>query len=101
MKYHCKGNYTMAKTNAKINTTAEKVLEVLKKSNKAMTWAEICEAAGITAKSTGAITRLMASEKNPEGVIEHGEEVEVEVIVKKKAKTYKLVGTTTTTSTAE
>lgn len=98
MKYHCKGNYTMAKTNTKINATAEKVLEVLKKSGKAMTWAEICEATGITAKSTGAITRLMVSEKNPEGVIEHGEEVEVEVIVKKKAKTYKLVDTTTTAS---
>lgn len=89
----------MAKTNTKINATAEKVLEVLKKSGKAMTWAEICEATGITAKSTGAITRLMVSEKNPEGVIEHGEEVEVEVIVKKKkAKTYKLVDTTTTAS---
>lgn len=88
----------MAKTSTKINATAEKVLEVLKKSGKAMTWAEICEATGITAKSTGAITRLMFSEKNPEGVIEHGEEVEVEVIVKKKAKTYKLVDTNTTAS---
>jgi len=74
-----------------LNSTAQKVVDFLTANKgKAFTLAEISETIGVEMKSSGAITRLLKSEKNPNGAIVHGDEVEKEVTVKRKVKTYKI-----------
>ena len=74
-----------------LNPTAQKVVDYLTAhKGEAYTLAELAEAIGVELKSSGAITRLLKSEKNPDGVIVHGAEVEKEVKVKRKVKTYKI-----------
>lgn len=81
----------MATENKKLNPTAEKIVNYLKAhKGESFTFAEISEAVGINPKSTGSITRLIKSEKNPNGIILHGGEREVEVTVKKKVSTYRI-----------
>lgn len=78
------------KTN-KINATAQKVVDFLTTNKgKEFTFAEICEACQLNVKSTGSITKLLASEKNPNGLIKHGAEVVKPVMVNKSFKTYKI-----------
>lgn len=85
---------TAVKTETKtktLNPTAQKVVDYLTTHRgEAYTLAELAEAIGVELKSSGAITRLLKSEKNPNGVIVHGAEVEKEVKVKRKVKTYKI-----------
>lgn len=78
-------------TKKELNPTAKKIVDFLTTNKgKAFTFAEICKEVGINPKSTGSITRLLASEKNPNGIISKGDEREVEVVVKKKVATYKI-----------
>lgn len=80
------------KNEKKLNSTAEKVLNFLTENKgKAFTLQEIGKALNIEFKSSGSITRLLKSEKNPTGIIEHGIEKEVQVLVTRKVKTYMLV----------
>lgn len=80
------------KNEKKLNSTAEKVLNFLTENKgKAFTLQEIGKALNIEFKSSGSITRLLKSEKNPTGIIEHGTEKEVQVLVTRKVKTYMLV----------
>mgnify|MGYP002412779503 CR=1 FL=1 len=79
------------KTTKPLNHTAQKVVDYLTAhKGEAYTLAEIAKAVGVELKSSGAITRLLKSEKNPNGLIVHGAEVEKEVKVKRKVKTYKI-----------
>lgn len=79
------------KTENKMNATAQKIVNFLNANKgKEYTFAEICSALDLNVKSTGSITKLLASEKNPDGLIKHGAEVEREVTVKKSFKTYKI-----------
>lgn len=79
------------KTNTKMNATAQKVVDFLTANKgKEFTFAEICEACHLNTKSTGSITRLLASDKNPDGLIKHGAEVVKPVVVNKPFKTYKI-----------
>ena len=73
----------------KLNGTAQKVVDFLT-ANKgtAYTLEEIANKIGVEMKSSGAITRLLKSEKNPDGLIIHGAEKEKIVQVKRKVKTY-------------
>jgi len=73
----------------KLNGTAQKVVDFLT-TNKgtAYTLEEIADKIGVEMKSSGAITRLLKSEKNPDGLIIHGAEKEKIVQVKRKVKTY-------------
>lgn len=80
----------------KLNATAEKILAFLNAhKGEAFTFDEIKKATGIEAKSTGAITRLMAGEKT-NGVITHGEKKVKEVVVKRKVETYMIANDTDT-----
>lgn len=81
---------TIKKEN-KMNATAQKIVDFLTANKgKEYTFAEICKALDLNTKSTGSITKLLASDKNPDGIIKHGNEVEREVVVKKSFKTYKI-----------
>jgi len=73
----------------KLNSTAQKVVDFLT-ANKgtAYTLDEIADGIGVEMKSSGAITRLLKSEKNPDGIITHGAEKEKIVKVKRKVSTY-------------
>lgn len=74
-----------------LNPIAQKIVDYLTvHKGEAYTLAELAEAIGVELKSSGAITRLLKSKKNPNGVIVHGAEVEKEVKVKRKVKTYKI-----------
>ena len=77
------------KTEKKLNATAQKVVDFLT-TNKGMafTLEEIAGGIGVEMKSSGAITRLLKSEKNPDGMIIHGDEKEKVVQVKRKVSTY-------------
>lgn len=78
-------------TNKEMNATAKKIVDFLTTNKgKEYTFADICKALDLNVKSTGAITKLLKSDKNPNGIISHGVEVEREVIAKKKFQTYKI-----------
>lgn len=84
------------KNEKKLNPTAEKVLNFLTENKgKAFTLQEIGKALNIEFKSSGSITRLLKTEKNPSGVIEHGAEKEMQVLVTRKVKTYMIAGDST------
>lgn len=73
----------------KLNATAKKVVDFLTAhKGTAFTLEEIADGIGIEMKSSGSITRLLKSDKNPDGMIEHGEEKEKIVKVKRKVQTY-------------
>lgn len=75
----------------KLNATATKIVDFLTANKgKEYTFAEICEALNLNVKSTGSITKILKSDKNPNGLISHGAETEREVLVKKKFQTYKI-----------
>lgn len=81
----------MATKTNELNATAKKIVDFLNANKgKAFTFAEICEKCNLNVKSTGSITKLLASEKNPDGIIKHGEEVVKPVMVNKSFKTYKI-----------
>lgn len=80
----------------KLNATAQKVVDFLNAhKGEAFTLEEIADGIGVEMKSSGAITRLLKSEKNPNGLIIHGVEKEKIVKVKRKVQTY-LIETTAT-----
>ena len=86
----------------KMNDNAKKIMDFLNAhKGEAFTFAEINKALGLNLKSTGSITRLMKTEKNPDGIIEHGEEKLVEVVVVKKTKTYMIPSDSTEEPTEE
>jgi len=73
----------------KLNATAQKVVDFLTAhKGEAFTLEEIADGIKVEMKSSGAITRLLKSAKNPDGRIEHGEEKEKIVKVKRKVQTY-------------
>lgn len=76
-------------TEKKLNVTAQKVVDFLNThKGEAFTLEEIADGIGVEMKSSGAITRLLRSEKNPDGKIIHGAEKEKIVKVKRKVATY-------------
>ena len=76
-------------TEKKLNATAQKVVDFLNvHKGEAFTLEEIAKGIGVEMKSSGAITRLLNSAKNPDGIIVHGEEKERVVQVKRKVSTY-------------
>lgn len=93
-KFITRGKIKMKNTEKKLNPTAEKVLNFLMENRgKAFTAAEIGKALNIEFKSTGSITRLLKSEKNPSGIIEHGDKKDVQVVVTRKVNTYMIKNT--------
>lgn len=76
-------------TGKKLNATAQKVVDFLTAhKGEAFTLEEIAGGIGVEMKSSGAITRLLQSAKNPDGKIIHGAEKEKIVKVKRKVSTY-------------
>ena len=76
-------------TEKKLNGTAQKVVDFLNAhKGEAFTLEEVASEIGVEMKSSGAITRLLKSEKNPNGLIIHGAEKEKIVQVKRKVSTY-------------
>lgn len=76
-------------TEKKLNATAQKVVDFLTThKGEAFTLEEIADGIGVEMKSSGAITRLLQSAKNPDGKIIHGAEKEKIVKVKRKVSTY-------------
>ena len=82
-------NETRRPVEKKLNGTAQKVVDFLT-ANKgtAYTLDEIADKIGVEMKSSGAITRLLNSPKNPNGLIIHGAEKEKIVQAKRKVQTY-------------
>lgn len=78
-------------SNKEMNATAKKIVDFLTiNKGKEYTFSDICKELNLNVKSTGSITKLLKSDKNPSGVISHGVEVEREVLTKKKFQTYKI-----------
>lgn len=75
----------------KLNPTATKVIDFLTAhKGEEFTLEEISTAINVPRKSSGAITALRQSDKNPSGLIVHGQDKVKIVTAKRKVHTYKI-----------
>jgi hypothetical protein len=87
-----KGKIMTTKTKNTMNATATKVIKFLETNKgKRFTLNEIADGIGVEMKSSGSISRLIKSEKNPDGkIISHSKEKTIEVDGNRAVSTYEV-----------